>query len=207
MVALSLASVVTVAALVCRCRSASRSSERAAATSRRAAALADHRRWFLVMAAYAVIGVAVGALVRNQIIAMVGVLVWMLVVEQIVIPAYPASADGCPEAPPTLGCSSVPPSVSPAACYLPPQVGAYYLPIPPRQLPSPACSPLAETCCSEDPSHGGTASGRSPHCLSVPGGSRAHLWPRPMSRTSRPSLWSDDWYPHRIEPALAPSKK
>jgi ABC-2 type transport system permease protein len=44
----------------------------------------------LVMAAYAVIGVAVGALVRNQIIAVVGVLVWMLVVEQIVVPRYPA---------------------------------------------------------------------------------------------------------------------
>lgn len=44
---------------------------------------------FVVMAAYAVIGVAVGALVRNQIVAVVGVLVWMLVVEQIVIPAYP----------------------------------------------------------------------------------------------------------------------
>jgi ABC-2 type transport system permease protein len=44
---------------------------------------------FVVMAAYAVIGVAVGALVRNQIIAVVAVLVWMLVVEQIVIPAYP----------------------------------------------------------------------------------------------------------------------
>jgi ABC-2 type transport system permease protein len=43
---------------------------------------------FVVMAAYSVIGVAVGALVRNQIIAVVGVLVWMLVLEQIVIPAY-----------------------------------------------------------------------------------------------------------------------
>ncbi len=45
---------------------------------------------FAVMAAYGVIGVAVGALVRNQITAVVGVLVWMLAVEQIVIPAYPA---------------------------------------------------------------------------------------------------------------------
>ena len=44
---------------------------------------------FLVMAAYAVIGVAVGALIRNQVIAAVGVLVWMIVVEQGVIPAYP----------------------------------------------------------------------------------------------------------------------
>jgi ABC-2 type transport system permease protein len=44
---------------------------------------------FVVMAAYAVIGVALGALVRNQIIAVVSVLVWMLAVEQIVIPAYP----------------------------------------------------------------------------------------------------------------------
>lgn len=45
---------------------------------------------FVVMAAYGVIGVAIGALVRNQIAAAVGVLVWMLAVEQIVIPAHPA---------------------------------------------------------------------------------------------------------------------
>ncbi len=45
---------------------------------------------FAVMAAYGVIGVAVGALVRNQITAVVGVLVWMLAVEQIVIPSFPA---------------------------------------------------------------------------------------------------------------------
>ena len=44
---------------------------------------------FVVMAGYAVIGVAVGALVRNQIATVVGVLVWMLVVEQIVVPSYP----------------------------------------------------------------------------------------------------------------------
>jgi ABC-2 type transport system permease protein len=45
---------------------------------------------FVVMAAYGVIGVAVGALIRNQITAVVGVLVWMLAVEQIIIPSYPA---------------------------------------------------------------------------------------------------------------------
>ena len=45
---------------------------------------------FVVMAAYGVIGVAVGALVRNQIAAAVGVLVWMLAVEQIVLPSFPA---------------------------------------------------------------------------------------------------------------------
>jgi hypothetical protein len=45
---------------------------------------------FVVMAAYGVIGVAVGALVRNQIAAAVGVLVWMLAVEHIVLPAFPA---------------------------------------------------------------------------------------------------------------------
>jgi ABC-2 type transport system permease protein len=44
----------------------------------------------VVMAAYGVIGVAVGALVRNQIAAVVGVLVWMLAVEQTVIAAFPA---------------------------------------------------------------------------------------------------------------------
>jgi ABC-2 type transport system permease protein len=45
---------------------------------------------FVVMAAYSLIGVAIGALVRNQIAAVVGVLVWMLAVEQIVVPAFPA---------------------------------------------------------------------------------------------------------------------
>lgn len=45
---------------------------------------------FVVMAAYGVIGVGVGALVRNQIAAVVGVVVWMTAVEQIVIPAFPA---------------------------------------------------------------------------------------------------------------------
>jgi ABC-2 type transport system permease protein len=44
---------------------------------------------FMLMAAYAVIGVAVGALARSQILAAVGVLVWMLAVEQIAIPAHP----------------------------------------------------------------------------------------------------------------------
>lgn len=45
---------------------------------------------FAVMLAYGVIGVAIGALVRNQIVAFVAVLVWMLAVEQIVVHSYPA---------------------------------------------------------------------------------------------------------------------
>ena len=44
---------------------------------------------FVVMAAYGVVGVAVGALVPNQIAAVVGVLIWMLAVEQMVIPLFP----------------------------------------------------------------------------------------------------------------------
>ena len=44
---------------------------------------------FVVMAAYAVIGVAIGALVTHQIAAVVGVLVWMTAVEQMAIPLYP----------------------------------------------------------------------------------------------------------------------
>ena len=50
----------------------------------------------VVMAVYAVIGVAVGALVRNQIVAVVGVLVWMLVVEQIIVPTYPVAGRWLP---------------------------------------------------------------------------------------------------------------
>jgi ABC-type transport system involved in multi-copper enzyme maturation permease subunit len=44
---------------------------------------------FVVLAATAAIGVVVGALVRHQIVAVVGVLVWMLVVEQVIIQALP----------------------------------------------------------------------------------------------------------------------
>lgn len=44
---------------------------------------------YVVMATYAVIGVAIGVLVRNQIVAAVAVLVWMLAVEQIVLTSYP----------------------------------------------------------------------------------------------------------------------
>jgi hypothetical protein len=51
---------------------------------------------FVVMAVYAVIGVAVGAIVRNQIVAVVGVLVWMLVVEQIIVPTYPVAGRWLP---------------------------------------------------------------------------------------------------------------
>ena len=48
------------------------------------------------MAAYAVIGVAIGALVRNQITVVVAALVWMLAVEHIVIPAYPSVGQWMP---------------------------------------------------------------------------------------------------------------
>jgi hypothetical protein len=44
---------------------------------------------FVVMAAYGVVGVAIGALIPNQIAAVVGVLIWMLAVEQMVIPLLP----------------------------------------------------------------------------------------------------------------------
>lgn len=45
---------------------------------------------FGVMALYSVIGVALGALIRNQIIAVSALLVWMLAVEWIVVPSYPS---------------------------------------------------------------------------------------------------------------------
>jgi ABC-2 type transport system permease protein len=44
---------------------------------------------FVVMAAYGVAGVAIGALIPNQIAAVVGVLIWMLAIEQMVIPLLP----------------------------------------------------------------------------------------------------------------------
>lgn len=51
---------------------------------------------FFVMAAYAVIGVAIGAVVRHQIAAVVGVLVWMLAVEHLVISSYPTVGQWMP---------------------------------------------------------------------------------------------------------------
>jgi ABC-2 type transport system permease protein len=45
---------------------------------------------YVVMAVFAVIGVSIGALVRNQIAAVVGVLVWMLAVEHLVLAAAPS---------------------------------------------------------------------------------------------------------------------
>lgn len=44
----------------------------------------------LVLALYAAIGVAVGALLRNQVTAVVAVLIWMLAVEYLLQPALPA---------------------------------------------------------------------------------------------------------------------
>jgi ABC-type transport system involved in multi-copper enzyme maturation permease subunit len=44
---------------------------------------------FVVLAAYGVIGVAIGALVRNQVAAVVGVVVWMTAVEFTVVPSFP----------------------------------------------------------------------------------------------------------------------
>jgi ABC-2 type transport system permease protein len=50
----------------------------------------------VVMVAYSVIGVAIGVLLRNQIIAAVGVLVWMTAIEWTVIPNFPAAGRWMP---------------------------------------------------------------------------------------------------------------
>jgi ABC-type transport system involved in multi-copper enzyme maturation permease subunit len=52
---------------------------------------------FVVLAATSAMGVAVGALVRNAIVAVVGVLVWMTVIEQVVIQALPPLGRWMPE--------------------------------------------------------------------------------------------------------------
>ena len=51
---------------------------------------------FVVMAAYGVIGVAIGALVPNQVAAIVGVVIWMTAVEQTVIPLFPEAGRWMP---------------------------------------------------------------------------------------------------------------
>jgi len=66
---------------------------------------------FGVMALYAVMGVALGALIRNQIIAVSALLVWMLAVEWTVVPSYPSVGRWLP-----LGASS-------AAMQLEPSIG------------------------------------------------------------------------------------
>jgi ABC-type transport system involved in multi-copper enzyme maturation permease subunit len=45
---------------------------------------------YVVMAVYAIIGVAIGALVRNQITVIVTALVWMLAVEHLAVPTHPS---------------------------------------------------------------------------------------------------------------------
>jgi hypothetical protein len=44
---------------------------------------------FVVMALYGLIGLAVGALLRNQIVAVVAALVWLLAAERLLIDALP----------------------------------------------------------------------------------------------------------------------
>lgn len=51
---------------------------------------------FVVMAAYGVVGVAIGALVPNQIAAVVGVVIWMTAVEQMAIPIVPEAGRWLP---------------------------------------------------------------------------------------------------------------
>jgi len=81
---------------------------------------------FVVMAAYSLIGVAIGALVRNQIAAVVGVLVWMLAVEQIVIPAFPAVGRWMPGGA-TNALFQLGPALSLDGKLLPPSVGGLVL--------------------------------------------------------------------------------
>jgi hypothetical protein len=45
---------------------------------------------YIVMAAYAIIGVAIGAVVRNQVTVIVTALIWMLAVEHLAIPRHPS---------------------------------------------------------------------------------------------------------------------
>jgi ABC-2 type transport system permease protein len=78
------------------------------------------------MALYAVIGVALGALIRNQIIAVSALLVWMLAVEWIVVPSYPSVGRWLP-----LGAASavmqLEPSIGLDGRLLPPALGGLVL--------------------------------------------------------------------------------
>lgn len=81
---------------------------------------------FGVMALYAVIGVALGGLIRNQIIAVSALLVWMLAVEWIVVPSYPSVGRWLP-----LGAASavmqLEPSIGLAGQLLPAALGGLVL--------------------------------------------------------------------------------
>jgi ABC-2 type transport system permease protein len=66
----------------------------------------------VVMALYAVIGVVIGDLVRNQVVFVVGVLAWMLAIEHLVFPAYATIGRWMP-GPATYVLLQLSPSVDP----------------------------------------------------------------------------------------------
>lgn len=80
---------------------------------------------FVVMALYGVIGLAVGALLRNQIVAVAAVLVWMLAVERLLIGALPAIGRWTPGGA-TFGLLQLGPTVT-SGTLLDPPVGGLLL--------------------------------------------------------------------------------
>lgn len=73
---------------------------------------------FVVLPVFGVIGVAIGALVRNQITAVVAVLVWMLALEQLVITSLPEAGRWMPGAT-TFVLLQMGPSIDPDGKLLP----------------------------------------------------------------------------------------
>ena len=81
---------------------------------------------FVVMALYGLIGLAIGALVRNQIVAVVAVLVWSLAVERLLIAALPQIERWTPLGA-TLGLLQLDPIATPRGTLLSAPVGGLLL--------------------------------------------------------------------------------
>lgn len=81
---------------------------------------------FVVLPVFGVIGVAIGALLRNQITAVVAVLVWMLAIEQLVITSYPEVGRWMPGAT-TFVLLQMGPSIDPDGKLLPASAAAFLL--------------------------------------------------------------------------------
>jgi ABC-2 type transport system permease protein len=81
---------------------------------------------FVVMALYGVIGLAVGALLHNQIVAVVAALVWLLAAEQLLIDALPGVGQWTPGGA-TYGLLQLGPAITTSGTLLDAPIGGLLL--------------------------------------------------------------------------------